>query len=289
MPSAKKLRGKMKKKAKEQRRGAPAVDAGPVRTFTSSDFLAPGNLDDSGNAVPRDSSGQTTRMQSIQGSGRPSPFICINMGKVISVVWDSQPQLICLPPDGYWAANDSELSGLTELGLLGALLFRVHYGFDENCEESFAGLDDASIQQTLSRWFNTLVSISLSRVRRETKLIPKYLERYIPHPFYFGVEEEHDPKTWIALVFCKVADCLITCDSFYKSTMLYQGVVNNVIRVLVSIVRVHNNEDGVMGLDVNYDEYYPHAAMKLLVDHEDFLKFTCKEMMNKSKLDHGSD
>ncbi|EJK58820.1 hypothetical protein THAOC_21021, partial [Thalassiosira oceanica] len=290
-----KLRGKKKKKkAKEQRRDAPALDTGPVQTTPG--FLASGNLDDSGNAVPRASSSQTTRMQSTQGTGRPSPSISIfTIAKVISVIRESQPQLIRLPPDGYWAANYSELSGLTDCGLLGALLIRVHYGFDENCEESFAGLDDASIQESLSKWFNTLVAISLSRFQRNTKLIPVYLERDIPHPlkqFYSGFEEEHDPKTWIALVFCKVVDRLISCDSFYKSKMLYQGVVNDVIRVLATLEQIHTNEDGIMRLNVNYDEYYPHDAMELLVDHEEFLKFTCKEMVrccHTSKLDHGSD
>ncbi|EJK73949.1 hypothetical protein THAOC_04403, partial [Thalassiosira oceanica] len=129
MPSAKKLRGKKKKKAKEQRRDALALDTGPVQM--SPDFLASVNLDDSGNAVPRadgqvlrdtvSSSRQTTRMRSTQGSGRPSTSIN-TMAKVISVVRESQPQLIRLPPNGYWAANDADLSELTDSGLLGALL-----------------------------------------------------------------------------------------------------------------------------------------------------------------------
>ncbi|EJK46722.1 hypothetical protein THAOC_34597, partial [Thalassiosira oceanica] len=297
------VREETTRQEEEEGEGA-AADAGPVQI--SPDFLASGNLDDSGNAVPRaegrvlrdtdSSSRQTTRMHSTQGSGRPSPSISINMAKVMSVVRESQPHLIMLPPDGYWAVNDSELSGLTDCGLLGALLFRVHYGFDENCEESFAGLDDASIQQSLSKWFNTLISISLSRVQQKSMLIPKYLERYnIPHTlkqFYSGFEEEHDPKTWIALVFCKVADRLITCDSFYKSRMLYQGVVNDVIRVLASLEQMHNDEGGIMRLDIYYGESYPHDAMELLIDQEEFLKFTCKEIISCNhmlKLDNGSE
>ncbi|EJK77545.1 hypothetical protein THAOC_00617, partial [Thalassiosira oceanica] len=287
MPSAKKLRGKKKKKAKEQRRDAQR----PVQM--SPDFLAPGNLDDSGNAVPR-AEGRVV-LPNIASSQMPTLnerlSFTKNMNDIISVVCKSEPQLIKLPPDGYWAANDADLSELTELGLLGALLFRVHYGFDENCEESFAGLDDASIQESLSKWFNTLISISLSRVQQKSTLIPTLLEMVIPQPFYFGVEEEHDPKTWIALVFCKVADRLITCDSFYKSKMLYQGVVNDVIRVLTSLEQMHNDEGGIMRLEVGVDEYYPHDAIELLVDHEEFLKFTCEEMVRRCQrttLENGS-
>ncbi|EJK62833.1 hypothetical protein THAOC_16537, partial [Thalassiosira oceanica] len=181
MPSAKKLRGKQKKKAKKQRENAPAVDAGPEAgpVQTASEVEA------SRAFVQLEA--RERALSNLVATAR------VAKEKVASIV-ECEASLIKVPLE----LDDDELRGLMDFGLLGALLFRVHYGFDEKCEESFASRE-ADIIQSLSTWFGLLSIISLRSPAEKCRLIPQYLEKIIPQPFYFGSDEEHNPKTWIAL------------------------------------------------------------------------------------------
>ena len=225
MPSAKKLRGKHKKKAKKQRLYKETAES-----------------------VAKE---------------------------IVASIVECDAELIKVPLE----LDDDELSTLVDAGLLGALLFRVHYGFDEKCEESFASCE-ADIQQSLSTWFGLLSTISRRAPGKKTKLIPQYLESIIQQPFYFGSDEKHDPKTWIAQVFCKVVDRLMTCNTFYKSKRLHQSAVDGILRVLATLEEV-DEDDEVTRLDILGDEErYPKDAIQLMAGREEFLKFTCKTMIS---------
>ncbi|EJK48716.1 hypothetical protein THAOC_32463, partial [Thalassiosira oceanica] len=241
MPSAKKLRGKNKKKAKEQRRDAPAVDS-------------------------RASAECNIREALLATNGARE--------KVISIVKNEASWIkVSLELD------DDELSRLMDAGLLGALLFRMHHGFDER-EEYVAILDGVIIEQSLTTWVDLLSTISRRAQAKKTKLIPQYLERFIPQPFYFGSDEEHDPKTWIALVFCKIVGRLMTCSTFYKTERLHRSALGGVLCVLATLEEVVDVGGSVTSLHpINDEERYPEDAIKLMDMREEFLKFTCKEMI----------
>ncbi|EJK56352.1 hypothetical protein THAOC_23781 [Thalassiosira oceanica] len=263
MPSAKKLRGKQKKKAKKQRENLPAVDAGPDAgpVQTASEVGA------SRAFVQREA--RERALSNLVATAR------VAKEKVASIV-ECEASLIKVPLE----LDDDELRGLMDFGLLGALLFRVHYGFDEKCEESFASRE-ADILQSLSRWFGLLSIISLRSPAEKCRLIPQYLEKIIPQPFYFGSDEEHNPKTWIALVICKVVDRLMTCNTFYKSKRLHQSAFSGVLHVLATLVEVADEDGAVIRLDItDYNERYPVDALQLMDEREEFLKFTCKEMIS---------
>ena len=266
MPSAKKLRGKKKKKAKEQRRDALAVDNDPART-PSSEVEA-----------SRASVGRPPDLHSPIGNSVLQAGIARakNAKEKVESIVKFDASLIKVPLE----LGDDQLSELVHFGLLGALLYRVYHGFEEMCNESFTR-SEADIQQSLTTWFDLLSTISRRAPAQKTKLIPQYLERVIPRLFYcvYG-SEEHDPKSWIAIVLCGVADRLMTCTTFYKYERLHQSALSGVLCVLATL------EEGVDELGAVTTLYtgesggrYPFYAIELLNEREDFLKFTCKEMI----------
>ena len=265
MPSAKKLRGKKKKKAKEQRRDALAVDNDPAQTQTlSSEVEASQASAGRGANRARERADLQARVAKAKNAQE----------KVASIVkWDAS--LIKVPLE----LSDDQLSELMKFGLLGALLFRVCYGFDEICNKSFAR-SEADIQQSLATWIHLLSTISRRAQVKQTKLIPKYLERIIPFPFYFGCDDKHDPKTWIAIVLCGLADSLMTCCTFYTYKRLHQSALSGVLCVLATLEEGVDELGAVTTLHIGHDkERYPFYAIELLNECEDFLKFTCKEMI----------
>ena len=262
MPSAKKLRGKQKKKAKKQRENASAVGSDPVQTAYEVE------------ARRRHTVPVLTSVSEAAASALLARTAWEAKQKVASIV-ECEASLIKVPLE----LDGDELSTLMDFGLLGALLFRVHYGFDEKCEGPFASRE-ADIQQSLSTWFDLLSTISLRAPVKKTKLIPQYLESVIPQPFYFGSDEEHDPKTWIAQVFYKVVDRLVTCNTFYKSKRLHQIAFGGVLCVLATLEEVVDEDGAVIRLHIVHDgDRYPKDAIQLMDECEELLKLTCKEMM----------
>ena len=108
MPSAKKLRGKQKKKAKKQRENVPAVDAFPAQTASEVEANRSSVLNERAASIL------------VARTARKAKE------KVASIVVEYDADLIKVPLE----MDDEELSTLMDFGLLGALLFRVHCGFD---------------------------------------------------------------------------------------------------------------------------------------------------------------
>ena len=174
MPSAKKLRGKQKKKAKKQRENDPAVDAVPAQTASEVE---------AGRAFVQREVRERAASILVARAARKAKE------KVASIVVEYEADLMKVPLE----MDDDELSTLVDFGLLGALLFRVRYGFDEMCQGPLEKRE-SDIQQSLSKWFDLLSTISHRAPVKKAKLIPQYLERIIPRPFYFGSDEEHALK-----------------------------------------------------------------------------------------------